>query len=94
MLAVWGEVMRSDTIDYIYDTIDEFLLSKEFDKAVAAIKYFQNTEDLAELLSILTITLPWRNIEPIASARKDVLEIAKVRDLAKHGNLDSVKGLM
>jgi len=83
---------RAKQIDYIYDTLDDFLLASDFASANDFIQKFLNQTlepiefeyGLAQYLSTLTASRPWR--EKLKDGpRKMVLDKTKEMYMAKYG---------
>ena len=82
---------RAKQIDYIYDTLDDFLLASDFASANDFIQKFLDQTlpieleyGLAQYLSVLTISRPWRE-KLKDSPRKMVLDKTKEMYMAKYG---------
>lgn len=59
--------VNPDAIDFIYNTLDDLLLGKKFNPVISILvktqKYIINEKmPLSALLSILTITRPWKDV--------------------------------
>lgn len=75
---------RARAVDIVYDGVDELLLSKSFDVATIVIRAIvQNKLPLAILLSVLTVSLPWRDM--LGPVRLELVEAVRLQALEEGG---------
>lgn len=85
-----------EVLDVVYDALDDLFLASRFDEAEEFVRLAANdAAPMAVLLSLLTISLPWRNQTPgLVAVRALVVELVRAKAMsAAHAN-DILKGFL
>lgn len=89
ILDSWNSGLKIEAIDKVYDIIDDLLLGSKFDEVrEILLEIMVSNFPLTLLLSVLTVTYPWREI--LKEERKGIKEVVK-KEAERVGKVGEIK---